>query len=1049
MKLNKIGKNKIVRTLGTSILTAALVIPTVTACGILDWKLMDDDEENNDINATKEIKIEKPTYESLEIKGWNGQAHLTTPPTPPKGVEITISKKDNLHNGDGITITYKVDSQHAKTWTLNGGKKIIEFKYQVQGLKSAPLTDIKITQPTYKSLKIVGNSGVATLTNPPIGTKDYNVSINRTKNIANGETIKITYSVKDPTKFSINGKSSVTFTYTVKGLFTPSKPVDIKVTKQTLGIVVAGFDGEGRFDLPQIKNAIVTSTQNEKLSNGQNFTVTVRAKSGYTINGKPEVQFKYDVSGLKPKIINQIVTQPTLNFKGDDGQGTFDIPKIPNMLVTADKTTNLSNNDTVVITVKANKGYTVNGKAEEIFKIKVTGLTLFKWFENVAVTKAKKQAWDLNEFNTKEIMVGKQKTVVGWFGAKASDSPVVFMFGYIKHNPQHFVNAPTTEQPFILESELKEFVRLFLTRIVHGPELPALGVVTFDNKVMMGKNKTLAGFLSENGLAFGDADQKAPLRPANTSKSLLFLNSVLSVKESAEANVKPNFNNVKEKFGSLFEVIQHEYGHLLNHFQTWQSPNFIEQHQQTHPDELMEAGINNGYRPKNPAGKYISRWMVEELAKMFGIDVNDPKNSQDTSLLELLREKQTIRNNSGNEDDVNRRLALWTMRVMVGDFNDKLPGYLNRNKAYLYKGQRVTPDFVLSYRSVTQTGWQASATTTRILSDYSSGFDEMLTRMLTNMTSRPKSYKYGETGLPSLLTGWSAYYTYAKNAFNFGDKYDGQNGWFDPTVQANQWLKNGINKKGPELTFWTSLKQSNEQLVNTGHGYRVPITDTTKRDRMIKFWRDSVMGTNKVISTFIKESNEYISNSKYLASKQPWTLNVIGGWTNKQHQYLILNPEDTVSGIVKNQSTVYPIQDAQGYVSFRGNPSEDWDNKTITSKKKAWYVNFSERYDGVVKIREDLVGQKYSFWDDTNNNGIVEQSEITLIPWSDVKTQYPKSGKVFTGGSIRQFWQPDPNVKIRGTTIGTTWTGSMLDLFESLILRRSKNNSVELVEELE
>ncbi|TCG12115.1 hypothetical protein [Mycoplasma todarodis] len=1059
----KTNKKRRIKSLSVAFISGAIILPTVTACGI----------SNENKKPNNNIGISKPTYASLGIKGYNGKAKITNLPKSPKeGVLINVSKKKDLRNQDKITITYIVDPKY--NLTINGSKRLV-FEYFVHGLKEKPVIKVNVEKPTYTSLGIMGESGKATLTNPPKETEEYSVLISRTNNIKNKEVIEITYASKDPSTYSINGKDKVTFTYVVKGLFESRKVIDLKISKQTLAINVVGENGKGQFTIPSIPHTEITTTQNDNLSNGQHFTVTVRGKQGYSINGKAEVKFVYEVKGLKNPIIDVVVTRPNIQFQGFDGFGTFILPSIPNMTVKADKTSGLSNFDTVTLTITANKGYTINGKAEEVMQYQVLGLTkksipaqklvpakkinpVKTVTPNVKEVKAKKQGYNVKDLHKKTIMNGKQKTLVAWFGKDPEESPIVFMFGFKKFDSRFIENVPKNAEPFINETELEEFVGLFLSRVAHGPELPTLGVITFDNEHMISMNTHAGGYITEGGLAYPSKIKDIPIRPKNPSKTLMFINSGLASWDNAINGYKPNFNSVKSKFDSIFSVIQHEYGHVLNHYQTWQKPIFIGRQKKIAPEELIQAGIHNGYRPQRPEGKYISKYLIERLANMLGVDINDPDNSKETVLIDLLKKKREIRNNNGDETFVNKQLALWTMRVMVGDFDNNLPGYLNRNKAFLYKGKVVDPKFYINYHPF---GWKKTSPWSgtfqenhehgevMIWNDYSSGFDEMLTRMFTNMFSKPKSYKIGATTLSSLLTGWDPYYTYKKNAFNFSRQTDGQTGWFSRTIKANAWLKNGVVNDNEGMTFYPSFSNDAENLIKDGKGFRVPITDTTKRDKMIEFWRDTVMGYGKTISTFVKESNEVVGFKTELKAKQPWTLNLIGGWTKKQHQYLILNPSGTKEGIVKHNSTAYPILDAHGYLAFRGNPEETWDKRTINyDKQKAWYVDFSEKYDGVVDIQRHLSTQKYSFWDDNNKDGVVQKDEITLIPWTDVRSLYPKTGKVFSGGAHQAYWQPRATNHVGMEVIGEAWMGSWSDLETALILKRDADGSVELAEEI-
>ncbi|NQZ29420.1 MAG: hypothetical protein HRT98_03440 [Mycoplasmatales bacterium] len=1035
----KSNKRKMIKVITSSALTTAIAIPTVISCGTTGATT-----NKNDNN----VFIKRPTYESLGIKGFNGHAKITHLPSSPKeGILIIVNKKKDLRNQDKITITYIVDNKH--DLMINNKKRIV-FQYFVHDLKQEPIENVKILKPKYSSLNILGVSGSAILTTPPQDTQKYKVSINRTKDIKNKDKIEITYISTDPTKYSINGKSQITFTYVVSGLAEVVKVVDLKVNKQTLGITVTGISGKGKFIIPKIAHAIVTATQNTNLSNGQQFTITVRGKQGYTINGKSQDSFTFVVKNLQEPLINQIISKPNIVFTGTNGSGTFVMPQIANMSIKASKTSGLSNGEWINLTITANQGYLINGKHKEVIQYQVNGLAPIVAIKNVSIIHPQKQGYDINNLNSKEIFVGNQKTLVAWFGKSPAESPLVFMFGHKKFNHKFFKNAHTEARPFIDKSELKEFIGLFLKHITHGAEITAFGVISFDNEEVIKNNQHLGGFVRENGLFAGNPEKFLPLKPKNISKSLMFINSGLANWENSLYGFAPNFNSVKEKFDSVFGVMQHEYGHILNHFQTYQKPTFIGRHKKIAPNEIMHAGIHNGYRPQNYEADYLPRYMVEKIAKMLGVDINDPDVDKDTNLLELLRKKQEYRNVGGDKAYVNKQLALWTMRVMLGDFNNNYPGYLNRNKAFLYKGQVVSKDFNIEYRRFEYKNNALFSKITRIWNDYSGGFDEMLTRLFTNMMFRSKTYLMGETTLSSLLAGWDPYYTYKTNAFNFQDQNDGKGmfDWLRRTQEVDPTLINAIQKNGPNLTISTSFGMFAKKLIKEGKGFRKPLKDMTKRDNMIEFWRDTVMGYNKTISTFIKESNEEVGNSGELYGKDPWSLNILGGWTKKMHQYIILNPEDTTDKIVNHQSTVFPIQDAHGSLSFRGKPEEDWDNRSIKYDKKSWYVDFSSRYMDVMSMRNHLSGQKFSFWDDNNNDGVIQKNEITLIPWTEVRSLYPKSNRVFTGGTIQNTWGPNPKIKVRGQEIGETWTGSIADLYNALILRRSDNGSVELQDEL-
>ncbi|MCP4337084.1 MAG: hypothetical protein GY679_04540 [Mycoplasma sp.] len=228
-----------------------------------------------------------------------------------------------------------------------------------------------------ETLKITGVDGAGRIT-IPASTKDYNVKlVDAVMNghLRNHETITLNIFSKHEGG-TINGKYVESFEYEILGL-SPSKNTpdkDKNVTVKRPEIKVTGYNGSGRFDIPTHPNMFITASQNTNLKNGDQFSITYRAKVGYKVNGKIQEKFTYTVKGLKNKIVDLNITKPNINFNGFDGSATFVLPKIDHTNVTASKTTGISNGETIVITVTAKTGYTVNGQSSISFNYLVANL---------------------------------------------------------------------------------------------------------------------------------------------------------------------------------------------------------------------------------------------------------------------------------------------------------------------------------------------------------------------------------------------------------------------------------------------------------------------------------------------------------------------------------------------------------------------------------------------------------------------------------------------------------------------------------------------------
>lgn len=81
--------------------------------------------------------------------------------------------------------------------------------------------------------------------------------------------------------------------------FEAPEVVDIKVTKANVTVAFAGEDGAGTASVTKKPaNTTTTLSKASGLTNGDTVTVTVKAATGYTVNGKASDTFDYTVAGL-------------------------------------------------------------------------------------------------------------------------------------------------------------------------------------------------------------------------------------------------------------------------------------------------------------------------------------------------------------------------------------------------------------------------------------------------------------------------------------------------------------------------------------------------------------------------------------------------------------------------------------------------------------------------------------------------------------------------------------------------------------------------------
>lgn len=930
---------------------------------------------------------------------------------------------------------------------------------QNPNVKPKPIPNVNVTKPSFASLGIKGISGTATMSTPPQPNSNLRVVISKKTNIANKEKITITY-YNAISGGTVNGKSKEVFTYIVTGLTEPQSKTDIKVSRPNINI--SGLNGSGTFTLPSFgPNVSVTTTaQNGQLSNGNIFSITVTGKNTpammYTINGKPHETWNYTVNNLKNPIIDLNIQKPTLQYTGFDGTGWFDMPSFPNTTIsTTAKNGQLSNGDQFTITVTANRGYTINGQSQEVWNYTAAGIpvkTKPKPAPNVTI-KPKKVGYDFNQVKVEEVTeVNGQKTVIGYFGNNYKKSPVVFASGYIDLDMK---NKPSGDVPFIKKSEMKKFMEMYFKLIVHGPEFSTIGLISIDNKGL--NKKGAGGWANDGGLVSNAAHIK--YGPENKSKVLITVNAQQNTNVLNSVGKRVDYNSLDDKFAALYETFQHEYGHTVNYIQGIQAPQFITRDK--FRNGFVVAGIENGYTPNNGQNGmanryYLSKKLLTTLASAMGIDTTLP-NMQATVLTTLLSQKQTLAKNGQSTADIDKQIGLFFFRILAGTRDDvttplpngvqghtgiirQLPGLMDRNKALLWPGKIAPDKFQITYY------WPLGALGFSQLggiNGYSMGFHEMMARLLVLVTTKNNWWNNPET-LTSLIAGYNPFYKYNNDAFNFSDNDDGGgtgNGFDKGHSSPNELIiKTGYGKGG--------IIDNRNQSKTTLHGLNqiknitnmlIDNLDVNKRDRLVNFYKDTMFGYGKALSLFQKVDKNHATFNGFDYPTDKISMNVFGGWTKQRHQYLIFNDSSTALQVQNSNSIAFPIGTTHEVMEFRNNGIENFKTRSnkLTSYK-GWYADWSDSLKSTGNTLNQLQNKTMYFWDDKNNDQIIETNEVTTIPWTSARVLYDQAEKIYSGSEVSQSF------RAQYPGIGEILTSSNFDIYEYYTLSRNRNGFIKM-----
>ncbi len=880
---------------------------------------------------------------------------------------------------------------------------------------------IKVKRVTYSSLGITGDSGSAIMTTPPSLTSKersfLSIDISKVDHITNGEEITISFRAANIGDMLViegensNPQPTITFRFPISNLRELSTIIRIPEIKIKPNIIFTGVNGQGTFTLPQLPNIIVTSTQTTNLSNGDLITLTFTSDSNHIFsNNSKQLRFQYQVYGLSQPIIDLTITKPNITLQGDNGQGVFTPPRIPHTTVAASKTTSISNGETITITYTADRGYTISGQSSITFSYTVKGLTPPATQptsqSNVSYIVSKKQGYDVNDIHVQKVIeLSGSEAIIGYFGSDYRKSPVVFQSHFTNMNPNDIDNAPSGKAPYFQKSEMEQLMRTFLTKIVHGPELPTIGLITFDAKSMVKQH--VLGWQLETGLNVGN-ETKYPLKykPQNNSKAIVFIDTNVSSSWNKSTGASINYNDFNSKFGAIYSTLQHEYGHGLSNVNTVSAPTHVEKFMVDYPDDIYRVGLNNGYRQDgNQKNTFLAKTFVQQLGVALGVDWS-ANNNYDTTLTTLLEKRHKLLQSGASTQDVEKKLSLWTLRVMLGQLKNaaNVVPELNRDKAFLWPGQVVNDHFSISYFNSATTSSGPLTLKTKSFdagTDYSTGFSEMITRLLTFLTSRSRNYWDDQLALLSLMTGLNPYYKYKDNYINLSNT--SESNFF-----LNQYYPGGNGfKKDSSNTKLTIFSTIDAQRMASPNGNLFDIRqdnlNRTKLKKLTDFYKNDVLGHDKVLSLFKKNNNNFIQPQEKLAYANSWSLNLLGGWTPKKHQYIIGNQSDDPNIIATQNSVAYELNDSHGVISFRGNGSENYTNRTLNDNTKiAWYLDFSGKKAETEKYINDLIGKKLSFWDDLNGDSLIQPIEITPILWNETKNVYKSSEQIFTGGISNQ-----------------------------------------------
>ncbi len=296
------------------------------------------------------------------------------------------TKSDYTLSANGAAVD--VNNQTGEVTSASDGSVIITATHKVYADITATVTIVvaSIVNVNYTvadfTFNYTGNNGegVGSVVFKDTSNNDKaTVALVPNTNLSNGDTPTIQITAKHG--FHANGKDVDTSLKApaITGLL---EVVDVTITKENLTFTYGGaYSGVGTAsvafkDPANDAKATLSLNKTTGLSNGDTVTVTITAKSGFTVNGKATDNSITDsVVGLKTNVIYQ-AGDVTISLTGNNGSGvaTKSSTDKPGTTVSISPTTGLSNDDVVTATITADSTHLVNGKATDTLDITVTNL---------------------------------------------------------------------------------------------------------------------------------------------------------------------------------------------------------------------------------------------------------------------------------------------------------------------------------------------------------------------------------------------------------------------------------------------------------------------------------------------------------------------------------------------------------------------------------------------------------------------------------------------------------------------------------------------------
>ena len=329
--------------------------------------------------------VAKPIVATGKVEGINNYGIFTA--TPLTGTTITsapvgTAKKDKYKTGDQITVTYTLNAGYA--WE-GGGTDVVNSIYTVGTLQNGIAIPTKSSVP----LTFTGIQGHGTFVLP---TAPKNTTVKITAGgsgqtplatLSNNDTVTLSFTPTQGNIWTDNTNTAKTVDYTVSGL----KEGIIIPTKLLVPVTFSGTQGKGTFTMPSYANTNITITAggtakvpSTTLSTGTKVTLSFVpiGTNAWTDNTKTAKTVDYIVPTLPTGVIKPTLTT-IAKATGTAGKGSYTIKQFTGMTGTiksGDKTSNLKNGDTIIITYKLKEGYKWedNTRSDVTLNLIVSGL---------------------------------------------------------------------------------------------------------------------------------------------------------------------------------------------------------------------------------------------------------------------------------------------------------------------------------------------------------------------------------------------------------------------------------------------------------------------------------------------------------------------------------------------------------------------------------------------------------------------------------------------------------------------------------------------------